>query len=281
MARWFNRCSPKISQTIPIVSPVWGLHQQDVAGKIEFSIPAHPRIKTSFIMARESGADRPDYMELLGLSPPYAMEDVKKAYLDRVMQVHPDHGGSREDFTKLQEAFEKASKHLEIRVDRREWIAEQVDSYVVMQDVVEVLNQLGAEVTTNALDWLEQSFGEFAQLTETVLAVRLENSDEGDALIEALVKNPAILVGMTRVELPGCQLSDEAVIKLGKIKNLQQIDLSRTPVTKQCLALIELLPDLRELRLEKTNVGWWQQKKAKVALKQREQPAVRLRNKAR
>lgn len=232
-------------------------------------------------MARESGADRPDYMELLGLSPPYAMEDVKKAYLDRVMQVHPDHGGSRDDFTKLQEAFEKASKHLEIRVDRREWIAEQVDSYVVMQDVVEVLNQLGAEVTTNALDWLEQSFGEFAQLTETVLAVRLENSDEGDALIEALVKNPAILVGMTRVELPGCQLSDEAVIKLGKIKNLQQIDLSRTPVTKQCLALIELLPDLRELRLEKTNVGWWQQKKAKAALKQREQPAVRLRNKAR
>ena len=150
-----------------------------------------------------------------------------------------------------------------------------------LRDVVEVLNQLGAEVTTNALDWLEQSFGEFAQLTETVLAVRLENSDEGDALIEALVKNPAILVGMTRVELPGCQLSDEAVIKLGKIKNLQQIDLSRTPVTKQCLALIELLPDLRELRLEKTNVGWWQQKKAKAALKQREQPAVRLRNKAR
>jgi hypothetical protein len=71
------------------------------------------------------------------------------------------------------------------------------------------------------------------------------------------------------------------VIKLGKIKNLQQIDLSRTPVTKQCLALIELLPDLRELRLEKSNVGWWQQKKAKAALKQREQPAVRLRNKAR
>ena len=126
-------------------------------------------------MAKDSGADRPEYMEVLGLSPPYAMEDVKKAYLDRVMQVHPDHGGSREDFTKLQEAFDLASKHLEIRVDRREWIAEQVDSYVVMQDVVDVLHRLGAEVTTNALDWLEQSFGEFAQLTETILAVRLED----------------------------------------------------------------------------------------------------------
>ena len=49
-------------------------------------------------MAKDSGSDRPEYMEVLGLSPPYAMEDVKKAYLDRVMQVHPDHGGSREDF---------------------------------------------------------------------------------------------------------------------------------------------------------------------------------------
>ncbi|OUT65481.1 MAG: hypothetical protein CBB70_11295 [Planctomycetaceae bacterium TMED10] len=229
-------------------------------------------------MAKESTPDRPEYMEILGLSPPYALEDVKKAYLDRVMQVHPDHGGSREEFARLQEAFDRASKHLEIRVDRREWIAEQVDSYVVMQDVVEVLNLLGAEVTTNALDWLEQSFGEFAQLTETILAVRLENSDDGDAMIEALVKNPAIMIGLTRVELPGCRVSDASVIKLAKIKNLQQLDLSRTPVTKACLELIDLLPDLRELRFEKTKIGWWHQKKANAALKQRALPAVRLRS---
>lgn len=228
-------------------------------------------------MAKDSGADRPEYMEVLGLSPPYAMEDVKKAYLDRVMQVHPDHGGSREDFTKLQEAFDLASKHLEIRVDRREWIADQVDSYVVMQDVVDVLHRLGAEVTTNALDWLEQSFGEFAQLTETILAVRLEDSEEGDTLIEALVKNPAIMVGMTRLELPGCNVSDASVLKLAKIKNLQQLDLSGTPVTKQCLELIDRLPELREMRLEKTRIGWWYHRKARAALKDRALPAVRLR----
>ena len=228
-------------------------------------------------MAKDSGSDRPEYMEVLGLSPPYAMEDVKKAYLDRVMQVHPDHGGSREDFTKLQEAFDLASKHLEIRVDRREWIAEQVDSYVVMQDVVDVLHRLGAEVTTNALDWLEQSFGEFAQLTETILAVRLEDSEEGDTLIEALVKNPAIMVGMTRLELPGCNVSDASVLDLGKIKNLQQLDLSRTPVTKKCLELIDRLPELREMRLEKTRIGWWHHRKARLALKDRAFPAVRLR----
>jgi len=228
-------------------------------------------------MAKENPLDRPEYMELLGLSPPYAMEDVKKAYLDRVMQVHPDHGGSREEFAKIQDAFDQASKHLEIRVDRREWIAEQVDSYVVMQDVVQILDRLGAEVTTNALDWLEQSFGEFAQLTETILAVRLENSNDGDALIEVLVQDPSILIGMTRIEVPGCNVSDASVIKLGKIKNLQQIDLSRTPVTKECLVLIDQLPELRELRVEKTKVGWWQRRKANAVLKQRALPAVLLR----
>ena len=228
-------------------------------------------------MAKENPLDRPEYMEILGLSPPYAMEDVKKAYRDRVMQVHPDQGGSRDEFAQLQDAFDQASKHLETRVDRREWIAGQVDSYVVMQDVVEVLDRLGAEVTTNALDWLEQSFGEFAQLTETILAVRLENSNEGDALIEALVQDPSILIGMARIEIPGCIVSDASVLKLGKIKNLQQIDLSRTPVTKACLVLIDQLPELRELRLEKTKVGWWQRRKANAALKERALPAVRLR----
>lgn len=220
-------------------------------------------------MPKENFPDRPEYMQLLGLSPPYALEDVKKAYLDRVMQVHPDHGGSREAFAELQEAFENATKHLEVRVDRREWIAEQVDSYVVMQDIVEVLDRLGAEVTTNALDWLEQSFGEFAQLTETILAVRLEDSMDGDALIEALVQDCSVLGGMMRLELPGCQVSDEAVLHLGKIKNMQQIDLSRTPVTKKCLALLEQLPELREFRLEKTNVGWWKRRKVAGVLKQR------------
>ncbi len=226
-------------------------------------------------MPKENSPDRPEYMQRLGLSPPYALEDVKKAYLDQVMQVHPDHGGSREAFAELQEAFELASKHLEVRVDRREWIAEQVDDYVVMQDVVEILNRLGAEVTTNAIDWLEQSFGEFAQLTETVLAVRLENSAEGDALIEALVQDSSVLSGMTRLELPGCQVTDETVLKLGKIRNLQQLDLSNTPITKKCLALIERLPELRELRLENTRVGWWQKRKAAALLKERAVPTAR------
>ena len=70
-----------------------------------------------------------------------------------------------------------------------------------------------------------------AALTETILAVRLEDSTDGDALIEALVQDCSVLGGMTRLELPGCQVSDETVLHLGKIKNLQQFWFKDTVAT--------------------------------------------------
>ncbi len=158
--------------------------------------------------------DRPDFMVRLGLAPPYAMEDIKKAYLEQVMLVHPDHGGSVAEFRALQEAFEQATRHLEFRCDRREWIAQNIDDYVSMQDLVNCLDRYGAQVTTNAIDWLEQSFGEFAQLTESILAVRLENSSHADEVIAAISKEPSVLKSMIRLELPGCEVSDEVILKL-------------------------------------------------------------------
>jgi hypothetical protein len=213
--------------------------------------------------------DRPEFMVLLGLSPPYAVEDIKKAYLDQVVQVHPDHGGSLAEFRELQEAFEQATRHLEFRCDRREWIAEHIDSYVAMQELVKCLDRHGAQVTTNAIDWLEQSFGEFTQLTETILAVRLANSQNGDDVIQAITKEPSVIKGMIRLELPGCQISDESVLRLCLLKNLQYLDLSRTPITKNSLAIIEQMPELISLNLQGTRIGWWQRRKARALLNKR------------
>lgn len=213
--------------------------------------------------------DRPDFMVRLGLAPPYAMEDIKKAYLEQVMLVHPDHGGSVAEFRALQEAFEQATRHLEFRCDRREWIAQNIDDYVSMQELVHCLDRYGAQVTTNAIDWLEQSFGEFAQLTESILAVRLDNSSHADEVITTISKESSVLKSMTRLELPGCQVSDEAVLKLSNLRNLQHLDLSDTSVTKKVLELVPVLTELKSLNLQGSKVSWLQQKKAQGILKKR------------
>ncbi len=54
-------------------------------------------------------------MVVLDLLPPYTQEDVKRAYLAKAKQVHPDHGGTVDRFRQLQEAFDKGRQYTEFR----------------------------------------------------------------------------------------------------------------------------------------------------------------------
>lgn len=213
--------------------------------------------------SQRTADNRPDYMIELGLAPPYTQEDVMQAYYAKAKLVHPDHGGTAEDFRALQEAFEKAKQYTDFRIDRRQWIASKMDEYLAVRNVVERLEAFGAEVTTNAVDWLEKSFGDFAQLTETITRVRLADSPRADEFIAAMVEERSTLGSMTQLELPGCQLSDAAAQQLEAFKQLKHLDLSGTPVTNDSLWFVDELPALESLNLQGTNVGWWMQRKVR------------------
>jgi hypothetical protein len=206
---------------------------------------------------------RPDYMVELGLLPPYTPEDVKQAYLTKAKLVHPDHGGTVEEFRALQEAFEKAKQYTDFRLDRRQWIATKMDEYIAVRRVTERLELCGAQVTTNAVDWLEKSFGDFAQLTETITAIRMENSPRADELIAAMVDERDALGSLTHLALPGCQLSDAAAQRLEAFRQLKHLDLSGTPITNDALWFVDELPALESLNLDGTQVGWWMKHKVK------------------
>jgi hypothetical protein len=207
--------------------------------------------------------NRPDYMIELGLAPPYTLQDVKQAYFTKAMKVHPDHGGTVEEFRALQAAFEKAKQYAEFRIDRRHWIAGKMEEYLAVRRVSERLEAFGAEVTTNAVDWLEKSFGDFAQLTETITGVRLAKSPRADQLIAAMVEEREVLGSLTHLALPGCQLSDGAAQQLESFKQLKNLDLSGTPVTNDALWFVDELPALESLNLDGTQVGWWMKRKVK------------------
>src|SRR5689334_9913557 len=119
--------------------------------------------------------DRPPFMVKLGLMPPYMAEDVEKAYLARLKEIRPDLGGDPQPFYDVQIAYMQAKEYVKFRGDRRGWIAKQLDAYMGVQEVIDHLRKVGAAVETSSLDWLEKSFGDFAELTESILAIRLQD----------------------------------------------------------------------------------------------------------
>src|SRR5262245_21412688 len=100
----------------------------------------------------DMGPPRPAFALVLGLLPPYTMEDVKRAYRDKVKDANPDRGGDRNDFDRIQKAFEEAGAYLKFRSDRREWIAARMEEYVSIGKLIEKLQRLGAEVDSTTLD---------------------------------------------------------------------------------------------------------------------------------
>ncbi len=55
----------------------------------------------------------------LGLVMPCTAEDVLAAYRRKVKTLHPDHGGDRREFLRLQAHFEEAMAFVENKADRR------------------------------------------------------------------------------------------------------------------------------------------------------------------
>ena len=54
--------------------------------------------------------DRPDCLVALGLQSPCTREEVLAAYRSRVKRLHPDRGGQRREFERLQRRFEEAMR---------------------------------------------------------------------------------------------------------------------------------------------------------------------------
>ncbi len=168
---------------------------------------------------------RPDFMVVLGVAPPYVEDDVKQAYFARAKELHPDHGGNAHDFDALHKAFQQAQQYLEFRRDSRGWIARQMDGYLHSRQVIELLEQFGAKVETTMIDWLQRSFGDFAELTDSITGVRLESSPHAEHMIDVMVANNTALDKLTRLELPGCQLADDSALKLASFQQLRHLDL--------------------------------------------------------
>jgi len=221
--------------------------------------------------------DRPAFMVTLGLLPPYTAEDVEKAYLAKIKDIRPDLGGDREAFYDVQNAYAQAKEYVKFRGDRRGWIATRMDEYIAVQEVIDQLKRYGAEVETDALDWLHKSFGDFAELSETVIAIRLNGVANGDEVIEYLVSNRDRLLELRRLDLAGSVVSDAAVRQLSVFRRLAELDLSRTPITWEALHIVDWLPELDTVGVDGTGLKWLTRRKLAAQLRHKRKTAAAMR----
>ncbi len=217
----------------------------------------------------QDGIDRPEFAVTLGLLPPYALDDIKRAYLDKVKDAHPDRGGDRAAFDKVQRAFEEGAAYVKFRSDRRLWIAARMDEYMGVVSLLEELHQLGADVESGMLDWVRKSFGDFANLTESIVAIRLTKPENAGLLVETMIREQTALPGLKRLELVGAPVTNLLALDLRVFKSLTHLDLSRTQISDRALTVVDFLPELLTLNVDGTQVGWWARHKVERMLKRR------------
>jgi hypothetical protein len=221
--------------------------------------------------------DRPACMSTLGLLPPYTAEDVERAYLARIKDIRPDLGGDREAFYDVQNAYMQAKEYVKFRGDRRGWIARQMDEYLAVQEVIDRLKAFGAQVETDSVDWLQKSFGDFAELSESVNAIRLNGAANGDEVLDYIVSQREKLLELRKLDLAGSAVSDEAVRQLSVFRRLSELNLNHTPITWLSLHIVEWLPELEEVHVEGTGLKWLTRRKLATQLRRKRKAAAAMR----
>jgi hypothetical protein len=195
-------------------------------------------------------------MAVLGLAPPYALEDVREAYRQRALTAHPDRGGNADEFNRLSEAYDRAMEYVKFHGDRRAWIATRVECHLVQEQVTAEVLRRNGQIDVEHMDWLKESWGEgFELLGDQLRGIRVRGQADGDAFLEFLAPRPLpFLIGL---DLAGSKVTDGGLQQLSRCANLRWLDLSDTNVTHSGVRdLLKHLPSLGRVNLKGTSSGW-------------------------
>lgn len=203
----------------------------------------------------EPAPDRPIFMEVLGLLPPYELEDVKAAYRSKAMQAHPDRGGDPGAFNRLKEAYDQALEFVAFCGSRKTWIAARVEPYVQQEAVIAEVLERGGRVEVERIAWMEKSCGDgFAHLAERLRRVFVHDVAEGDNFLKFLADHRVHF--LMELDVTGSGISGSGLSHLSKFEVLRRLNLSGTKVdTKSLRALLKFLPSLEWLNVRNTRVG--------------------------
>ena len=215
--------------------------------------------------------DRPDFMVLLGLNPPYDVESVKQAYLQKARTAHPDRGGDPADFKRLQEAFERATEFATFKASRLRWLGAQVERYARQEELIVSLREQGATVETERIDWLRHSFGDdFAQIAERIVSITMPGERFGDEDAARLAILSDDLAALAALDFSGSRLTDRGLSQLTRLSGLRKLNLAKTRVTNAGVPWLARFAAMRWLGLQGTGINWWGRFRLRRALSELE-----------
>lgn len=198
----------------------------------------------------------PECLSILGLLPPVTLEDVKQAYLAKAMTMHPDRGGDRDQFVRLQKAFEEANEFVKFKASKIEWLASKIDAYSQQQEVVSETIERGGEVEMEETDWLRRSFGEdFGHVADKLVAVRLRGPAANDLFAILLGFRAESLKDLAVLDLAGGSITDEGLLQLKALAGLRSLDLRGTAVGRLAADIPSWFENLDFLGLPKGALG--------------------------
>lgn len=211
-------------------------------------------------MSTSAGAgghqQRPEFMAVLGLLPPYTLEDVKEAYRQKALAAHPDRGGNAVEFNRLSEAYDRATEYVTLQGDRRAWIAAQVECHLAQEEIAAEVKRRGGEAEFERMEWVKATWGEgFEVLADRLRSIRARGLADGDALLAYL--NGRQLPFLSGLDLADSRVTDAGLHHLTGLAVLQWLDLSGTDVTYSGLrATLDRCPSLVHVNVKRTRVGW-------------------------
>jgi len=201
--------------------------------------------------------NRPEFMILLGLKPPYTPEDVKHAYRQKAKTAHPDLGGDAETYMQLHSAYEQALDYASFHSKRREWIGDEIEPYIKRQEIINDVESRGGHVTIQRREALRPWVGEdFGQLKDRLIAIHLRGPNITDEALKVMIENADVLDDLEHLDLAHSQISSDGLLQLDGLSNLTALDLHDTPIDNQGMEIIARLPKLEWLHVGGTKVNW-------------------------
>ena len=230
---------------------------QPVTGHLQV---ANALFRRNAKMNRDQSAisERPDFMATLQLLPPYTLEDVRKAYKSKAHAAHPDAGGTAAELAEIKEAYQRAVEYVEFGSNPREWVAARIERYVEQGQFISELESAGATVELEDAVWRRRVLGEFGQVGDQIVAVRLNATADIPACLKRLIESQHILEKLILIDLGNSTVTDTDLGMLSAFRGVRRLDLRNTGVSFRGLRILREFNELTMLNLGGTRINRWQ-----------------------